>query len=126
MNDTIKQYLLETTLEQLTEDWKNVRKGSEFKNWLNTIKELEESGDETASYIYSLALRYISKIYSSITSPVSATQDLDLQNIESRLYSDENFEKTKQYVKDDIMYNIKHSRGKEQEFYKNISLEKYF
>ena len=123
MNDTIKQYLLETTLEQLTEDWKNVRKGSEFKNWLNTIKELEDSGDETASYIYSLALRCINEIVSSITSSMSNKSDSDL---ESCLYTDENFAKTKQYVRDDITYNIKHARGKEREFYKKISIEKYF
>ena len=126
MNDIIKKYLLETTLEQLTEDWKNVRKGSEFKNWLNTIGELEASGDETAGYIHSLALRCISGIYTSITSSVSDRYDLNCQDMESCLYTDENFAKTKQFVKDDIAYNIKHSRGKEQEFYKKISLEKYF
>lgn len=117
MNKDIKEYLMNHTLEEITKDWEDAQqeKDNKFRAWLKFLDTHEQENDEAATYLHSMALRLI------FNNQICGTNF-------NNLYTDENFQKVKNKILENLQYDAKHSRGADKKFYTDLlknQLEKY-
>lgn len=115
MEEVIKKYLAEHTLEEVNDDWKMVQTielSTNLKKWMKFLQDAENLHDEFASYIYSTMLRPFTRLAQNSDDP----------------YSKRNFEEIKKEILEDIKYNLKHSRKEEKKFFEelNSKLKDYY